>query len=50
MCCLKTETRIDKYHWPAFNVADSGITVGVGIFLVLQIFEKEEKEEKDGTD
>ncbi|MCI5157878.1 MAG: signal peptidase II [Candidatus Electrothrix sp. AUS1_2] len=41
---------VKGYHWPAFNVADSAITVGVGIFLVLQIFEKEEKEEKDGTD
>uniref|UniRef100_UPI004057931C signal peptidase II n=1 Tax=Candidatus Electrothrix sp. TaxID=2170559 RepID=UPI004057931C len=37
---------IGKYHWPAFNVADSGITVGVTIFLLLQIFEKEE--EKSG--
>lgn len=32
---------IGKYHWPAFNVADSGITVGVTIFLLLQIFEGE---------
>ncbi|CAK8724837.1 Lipoprotein signal peptidase [Candidatus Electrothrix laxa] len=30
---------IGKYHWPAFNVADSGIVVGVTIFLVLQILE-----------
>ena len=30
---------IGKYHWPAFNVADSGITVGVTIFLVLQLLE-----------
>ncbi len=22
------------YHWPAFNVADSAITVGVGLFLL----------------
>uniref|UniRef100_UPI00405613EF signal peptidase II n=1 Tax=Candidatus Electrothrix sp. TaxID=2170559 RepID=UPI00405613EF len=36
---------IGKYHWPAFNVADSGITVGVTIFLLLQFFEKEEKQE-----
>ncbi|MCI5167663.1 MAG: signal peptidase II [Candidatus Electrothrix sp. GM3_4] len=32
---------IGKYHWPAFNVADSGITVGVTLFLLLQIFEED---------
>ncbi len=32
---------VGNYHWPAFNVADSGITVGVAIFFLLQIFEKE---------
>ena len=37
---------IKNYHWPAFNVADSGITIGVGIFLLLQIFEGEEEEKK----
>ncbi len=25
---------INKYHWPAFNVADSAITTGVGLFLL----------------
>jgi signal peptidase II len=25
---------IGKWHWPAFNVADSAITVGITIFLV----------------
>jgi len=29
---------IKNYHWPAFNVADSAITVGVGLFLVASIF------------
>jgi signal peptidase II len=28
---------IKNYHWPAFNVADSAITVGVGLFLVASI-------------
>jgi signal peptidase II len=33
---------IDTYHWPAFNVADSAITVGV-IFLIIHFaFEKKE--------
>lgn len=33
---------IENYHWPAFNVADSAITVGV-IFLIIHFaFEKKE--------
>ncbi len=28
------------YHWPAFNVADSGITVGVGLLLVEMLRER----------
>jgi signal peptidase II len=34
---------ISEYHWPAFNVADSGITVGVGLFLLAQFFEERQK-------
>lgn len=31
---------VESYHWPAFNVADSAITVGV-IFLIIHFaFEK----------
>ncbi|RWX46749.1 signal peptidase II Aspartic peptidase, MEROPS family A08 [Candidatus Electrothrix aarhusensis] len=37
---------IGKYHWPAFNVADSGICVGVTIFLLLQVFEGDGKQEE----
>ena len=35
---------VGTYHWPAFNIADSGITVGVGIFLVTQF--REDMQEK----
>ena len=26
---------IGEYHWPAFNVADSAICVGVGLYIIL---------------
>jgi signal peptidase II len=29
------------YHWPAFNVADSSITFGIGLWLWAQLFVKE---------
>ncbi len=31
---------VGDYHWPAFNIADSAICVGVGIFLLINIFDK----------
>ena len=31
---------ISKYHWPAFNVADSAITAGIGIFVFHLLFKK----------
>ena len=26
---------VGNWHWPAFNVADSAISIGVGIFLLI---------------
>jgi len=31
---------VHSYHWPAFNVADSAITVGVTIFIFHLLFRK----------
>ncbi|MFH2218927.1 MAG: signal peptidase II [Pseudomonadota bacterium] len=31
---------LGNFHWPAFNVADSAITVGIGIFVVHLLFRK----------
>jgi signal peptidase II len=31
---------IAGHHWPAFNVADSAVTVGIGIFVVHLLFNK----------
>lgn len=31
---------VGHLHWPAFNIADSGVTVGVAIFIIHILFKK----------
>ncbi len=38
-----------NYHWPAFNVADSAICVGVGIMLVCTWHEEREHKQESKT-
>jgi signal peptidase II len=34
---------VGVYHWPTFNVADSAICVGVGLFLIVNFIEEKKK-------
>ncbi|HEY2933918.1 MAG TPA: signal peptidase II [Acidobacteriota bacterium] len=38
------------FKFPTFNIADSGITVGVGLLLLETFLEKQNPEEERGTD
>ena len=41
---------IGTHHWPAFNIADSAITIGVGFFLLTQFMEeRREKREQESN-
>jgi signal peptidase II len=37
---------VRSYHWPTFNIADSAISVGVGLLVIDMLFRKPEKTEK----
>lgn len=37
---------IEQYHWPAFNIADSAITLGITLLMVHIFFQKKETSEK----
>ena len=34
------DVHIGSYHWPAFNIADSAITIGVVLIIVSSLFSK----------
>ena len=38
---------IGDFHWPAFNVADSGITIGVVILVLESLFVRAETDRKE---
>ncbi len=31
---------VGTFHWPAFNIADSSLTIGIGIILLSHLFKK----------
>jgi signal peptidase II len=38
---------LGSYHWPAFNAADSAITLGVGLFLLGTLLQHQEQKRED---
>lgn len=32
-----------RHHWPAFNVADSALTIGIGLIFIKLFFKKQEE-------
>ncbi len=34
------EFHIKQYYWPSFNVADSAISIGVGILIIVMLWEE----------
>jgi signal peptidase II len=38
------------HHWPAFNVADSAICIGVGLYIISQLFTGRKKEHANAED
>lgn len=40
------DVHIGKYHWPAFNIADSALTIGIVILFIKTIFQDNKKNKK----
>jgi signal peptidase II len=40
---------VADFHWPAFNVADSAICVGAGIFIAISLIESKKEKERMST-
>jgi signal peptidase II len=34
------DVSVGSYHWPAFNVADSSLTIGIAVILIKYFFKK----------
>lgn len=34
------DVHVSQYHWPAFNVADSALTIGIGLLLISMLKKK----------
>lgn len=41
------DVSVGGHHWPAFNVADSAITIGVVLFFIANILEEKAKKRED---
>lgn len=44
------DVHVAGYHWPAFNVADSAITIGVAIILLDSLLEPADESKSDGAE
>ncbi len=38
---------VKSYYWPSFNVADSAITIGVGLLVIDMLFRKQQEQAND---
>lgn len=41
------DVHLPGYRWPSFNIADSGITIGVVLYILLGFFQKPAKQDKE---